>query len=117
MAVLRDHYSQLKRACLWGAHYLPSRYWGLMSPLAFMQYSRSHIFHPLADFVDENLMDQAKSRGWTVYPWAFLKGKEDDDKEVMWQTLKDLQVDGFCTNYPREFSQWQRKVENDERLT
>jgi glycerophosphoryl diester phosphodiesterase len=106
LEVLRDHYGELRRACLWGGHYLPSIYWGLLAPQNFMQHIRTRIFHPLVDLLNDNLIDQAKQRDWIIYPWATMHGKEDKEREVLWQKLLDWKVDGFCTNYPREMNLW-----------
>lgn len=104
LAYLADNYPAIRTACLWGdvidwphcAHFAP--------PL-FMQRCHTKIFHPWSAYLTDNVMDQARARGWIVYPWVSMKG-EDSQREVLWERMADLKIDGLCTNYPRELKQW-----------
>lgn len=110
---LADHRPEVQIACLWGDDILWEQL-HLYSPLNFMQQCRSHILHPQASFVTENLMDQARNRGWKVYPYVTMRD-EDVDRESLWTHLRTLGIDGLCTNYPREFNAWLKRIEEEER--
>jgi len=110
---LADHAPKVQIACLWGDDILWEQL-HLYSPLNFMQQCRSQILHPQASFVTENLMDQARNRGWKVYPYVTMKD-EDVDRESLWTHLRTLGIDGLCTNYPREFKAWLGRIEEEER--
>ena len=64
------------------------------------------IFHPHCDMVDKNMMQWAQKKSWLVYPWVPMAG-EQNPKEL-WVKLKELGVDGLCTNIPREMREWLR---------
>jgi hypothetical protein len=38
---------------------------------------------------------------------------EEGDREALWTFLMTVGVDGLCTNYPREFKNWQIEVSHD----
>lgn len=102
---VRDHASDLKRACLVGDDEISWPYFSHMAPLNFMQDVNASILHPRFDSVSESMMDQARARNWQVFTWATMVG-EDGNPERVWTTLQSLGVDGHCTNYPREMIQW-----------
>jgi glycerophosphoryl diester phosphodiesterase len=111
---LRDHASEIRRACLIGDD---ETHWPQLahkSALIFMQEANATILHPRYDQVSEHLMDQARSRGWQVFSWATMVG-EDHRMHEVWTTLKSFDVDGHCTNYPREMVQWLQDLEKLER--
>lgn len=108
---LFEKHPHLTRACLWG----DKPRWPLLgyhSPLVMMQECRSQIFHPYTDWLNEELMDQAKARGWLVFPYVSMKG-EEGDKQSLWGWLHTLGVDGLCTNYPRQFKMWLDEVKQE----
>lgn len=109
---LADAHPEVKVACLWG-DYIKWRQASYFAPLNFMQRCRTKIFHPWTGYLNAEVMEQAKSRGWIVYPWVGMKG-EDKDREDLWVYLTSLGIDGLCTNYPREFAKWVQENCGDE---
>lgn len=101
---LADHHPSIKVACLWGDVFR-WRDCAYFAPINFMARCRTKIFHPWTGYLTENVMDQARARGWIVYPWVGMKG-EDQGKEELWSYLAALGVDGLCTNHPRELRLW-----------
>ncbi|MEY4630215.1 MAG: hypothetical protein RIQ81_335 [Pseudomonadota bacterium] len=117
LVYLKEHHPKLLRACLWGSDNLSGRNFSRFAPPVFMAMAGAHIFHPVADWIDENLMDQARARGWLVYGWVPMAG-ETTGREALWNYLAAIGVDGLCTNYPREMNEWIRGVEHDhERIS
>src|ERR1043165_8826998 len=76
-----------------------------LAPQVFLEKIGTNILHPHMGLVNENLMDQARARGWTVYAWAPMVG-EEEDREGTWAALKTFGLHGLCTNYPRQFKRW-----------
>ena len=106
------HFADVKRACLWGDWPAwPS--FADFCPILMMKNCRASILHPVAFWVTENLMDQSRARGWTVYPYVTMKG-EDRDRVGLWSTMTALGVDGLCTNFPRELAMWLVDVRTSE---
>jgi glycerophosphoryl diester phosphodiesterase len=112
LVYLKDHHPRIARACLWGSDNLSGMNFSRFAPPVFMAMAGAQIFHPVADWIDERLMDQAKARGWKVYGWVPMAG-ETNGRESLWNYLATLEVDGLCTNYPREMKEWIRGVEHD----
>lgn len=110
---LKDRYPAIERACLWGSDNLMGGNFSRFAPPVFMMTAGARIFHPVADWIDWNLMDQARARGWKVYGWVPMAG-ETTGRETLWNWLATLGVDGLCTNYPREMSAWLTGVENEQ---
>ncbi len=108
---LAQSHPELSLACLWGDVFVWPNF-SHYSPLIFMQRVGASIIHPWTDYVTAEFMDQARNRGWKVFPYASFRG-EDDDREGMWAHLQTLGVDGLCTNYPRELKAWLNKVNED----
>jgi len=102
---LRNHCPDIKRACLTGDDELPWPYFSHLAILNFMNLTSSTIVHPRMGQVTEAFMDQCKMRNWKVFTWSPMNG-EEVAREASWILLKTLDVDGHCTNYPREFLQW-----------
>jgi glycerophosphoryl diester phosphodiesterase len=115
LAWLREHAPDLQRACLWGRDTFEWPRISLIVPQVFLDAAGTKILHPCVDLVDENLMDQAQSRGWTVYAWAPMVG-EERDREGLWATMKTLGLHGLCTNYPRQLVGWLAEAAIDEQL-
>ena len=113
LVYLKDHHHEIQRACLWGTDNLLGQNFSRFAPPVFMMMARARIFHPLAEWINEELMDQAKARGWKVYGWVPMAG-ENMGRESLWNYLAAIQVDGLCTNYPREMAEWQTGVENEQ---
>jgi glycerophosphoryl diester phosphodiesterase len=113
LAFLKDHHPRIQRACLWGTDNLVGPNFSRFAPPVFMMLAGASIFHPVADWIDWNLMDQAKARGWKVYGWVPMAG-ETTGRESLWNYLAALDVDGLCTNYPREMAAWLAGVENEQ---
>lgn len=111
---LAQHFPEIKRACLLGADNLGWPYFAHYAPGVFLDLAHTNILHPQLSLITPNLMDQAKARGWVVYGWSPMVG-EDQDREGIWSMLKTLEVDGFCTNYPRELRNWLTVVDQEER--
>lgn len=110
---LAEEFANLERACL-----VEPRGWTWPSisdsnPLLFMNRCRSVILHPEASMIDQNMMDQAKNRGWIVNAWYPLKG-EAAQREDGWSVLHDLGVDGICTNYPRQMREWLSELQRQQ---
>ena len=113
LVFLKDHYPSIERACLWGTDNLMGQNFSRFAPPVFMLMTGALVFHPVAEWIDWNLMDQAKARGWKVYGWVPMAG-ETMGRESLWTFLAALEVDGLCTNYPREMAVWLAGVENEQ---
>ena len=112
---MRDHDPDLERACLVGDDHVPWPFFSHLSILTFMQMVSATTLHPRMDMIGENLMDQAKSRGWKVYTWSPMVG-EDIGREGWWTMLMSHEIDGHCTNFPREMVQWLQEVKEHQEL-
>lgn len=110
---MRDHCPDIKRACLTGDDEIPWPNFSHLAILNFMQMTNSHIVHPRIGQISEIFMEQCKFRGWKVFSWSPMIG-EDQARESWWIMLKTLGVDGHCTNYPTEFTQWLKNEEKFE---
>lgn len=62
--------------------------------------------HPQTEVCDRETMIHAKQNGWKVVPYAATKGEEFVDRVQVWNKMRDLGVEGLCTNYPRELIEW-----------
>ena len=110
---LKDHHQKIQRACLWGTDNLLGQNFSRFAPPVFMMMAGASIFHPVAEWIDEELMDQAKARDWKVYGWVPMAG-EKSGRENLWNYLAAIEVDGLCTNYPREMTEWKAGVEHEQ---
>lgn len=110
---IRNHAPELKRACLWSSDTWRWPMFAVMAPQVFLEQCGTNILHPHMKLVTENLMDQARARGWQVFAWANMVG-EDDNREAMWTALETYGVHGLCTNYPRQLISWLKEAELDE---
>ena len=112
MEYLAAHHQSIPRACLWGGMFS----WpdiAHMAPPVFMDLAKTRIFHPWVELVTPALVERAKSRNWIIYP--FVSGGENPrDNEDLWDYLYALEVDGLCTNHPREMNLWLEKVRHEE---
>lgn len=70
----------------------------------WMTQCKSHILHPEVKYVSQELMTLCKQNRWKVFP--YISNKDEGNQEQIWQSMLDFQVDGLCTNYPRELTQW-----------
>jgi glycerophosphoryl diester phosphodiesterase len=113
LAWLRVNAPEVPRACLWGRDTFTWPQISLMVPQVFLEAAGTRVLHPCIDLVNGNLMDQAASRGWTVYAWAPMVG-EEQDREGLWATMKTLGLHGLCTNYPRQLVSWLAEAAIDE---
>lgn len=113
LAWLAERHPEIQRACLWGGDWPRWPNLGVYAPLVFMQRVGATIFHPYAPWLTANLMDQARARGWKVFPWVAMVG-EESDREALWAHLEALGVDGLCTNYPRQLAAWLREARDVE---
>jgi len=113
LTTLLEEWPEVKRACLWGIDTFRWPFFANYAPPVFLGNCRTNILHPHVGLIDENLMDQARARGWVIYGWAPMIG-EDADREGIWANLKRLGVDGLCTNYPRQLSAWLEEAKIDE---
>jgi len=112
---LKENCPDIQRACLTGDDALPWPYFSHLAILNFMAITSANIVHPRMGMISEPFMDQCKARGWKVFTWSPMVG-EDHARESWWTMLRALEVDGHCTNYPREFSQWLKNQNSlDER--
>lgn len=73
--------------------------------LRFCQENGIAIIHPYYMMVTESFMAKARAQKLKVFPYTGMVD-EDNDQQAIWQNLKDLGIDGLCTNYPRELKQW-----------
>jgi len=112
---LKEHLPELQRACLWSSDTFSWPFFATLAPQVFLDKVGTTILHPHVGLVNENLMDQAASRGWQVYAWVPMAG-EEDDREAMWTAMKTLGLHGLCTNYPRQLRAWLDDAAIDERL-
>ncbi len=108
---LAYHEPHLKRAFLCGGDH---SWRGIKSyaPNIYMDELNTNILHPCCTMVNENLMDQAKSRGWIVNAWVPMD-YEEENREAFWTAMQTLGVDGLCTNYPRQLKRWFEEVETN----
>ncbi len=113
LVYLKDYYPQIQRACLWGTDNLFGQNFSRFAPPVFMMMAGAWIFHPVAEWINEELMDQAKARGWQVYGWVPMAG-EQTGRESLWNYLAAIEVDGLCTNYPREMAAWKAGVDHEQ---
>lgn len=111
---LRRHNPDIQRACLWSADTFQWPLFATLAPQVFLDRIGTKILHPHMGLVTENLMDQARARGWTVFAWAPMVG-EERDREGSWAALRTYGVHGLCTNYPRQLRHWLEEAANDER--
>jgi glycerophosphoryl diester phosphodiesterase len=103
---LAEQYPELSLACLWGPD-LEWPYFAHYNPLVFMSACRSKILHPWVGYVNEEVMDQARLRGWKVFAYAgYLGPDERQGREELWSYLDACGIDGLCTNFPREMKAW-----------
>jgi glycerophosphoryl diester phosphodiesterase len=107
LVYMRNHHPDIQRACLTGDDELPWPYFSHLAILNFMTMTASTIVHPRMGQISASFMDQCKSRGWKVFTWSPMVG-EDHGREAWWTLLKTLDVDGHCTNFPRELGNWLR---------
>ena len=115
LSYLANTNQDLQLACLWG-DVVTWPHFAAFSPPVFMQSCRAKIFHPWTNFLTFEVMEQARVRGWKVYPYTSYMG-EESDRESLWALMQTFGVDGLCTNYPREFKEWLAKNSNaDARL-
>lgn len=112
---LRNHHPDIQRACLTGDDQLPWPRFSHLAIINFMSMTAASIVHPRMGQVTLDFMDQCKSRGWKVFTWSPMVG-EDIGRESWWTYLKSMNVDGHCTNYPRELILWlKNQMTIDER--
>jgi glycerophosphoryl diester phosphodiesterase len=111
----RDHIPDVKRACLWSTDTWSWPFFASLAPPIFLDRCATRIFHPHFRLVDANLMDQARARGWIVYPWVGMK-EEEGDREGLWSAMKTFGVAGLCTNYPRQLRAWLADARLDEQF-
>lgn len=110
---IRNHFSEVRRACLWSSDTWRWPMFAVMAPQVFLDQCGTNILHPHTSLVTQNLMDQAAARNWEVYAWANMVG-ENANREAIWTALKTYGLHGLCTNYPRELISWLKEAELDE---
>lgn len=71
----------------------------------FLETNKINIFHPYYKLVSEKMMAYCNDQNWQVYPYTGMED-EDLDREKTWNHLKNLNIMGLCTNYPRELKKW-----------
>ncbi|MEZ4742361.1 MAG: glycerophosphodiester phosphodiesterase family protein [Bdellovibrionota bacterium] len=106
LAYLRDNYPHLTRACLWGDLSIDAKNLSNFAPQLMLEKYETKILHPHVSQINQNLMEQAHLHGWIIYAWDSLHGEEDVNKEKLWTMLKTYEINGLCTNYPRELMAW-----------
>ncbi len=109
-----QNHPEITRACLWSRDTFSWPFFADLAPQVFLDRCGTKILHPHAGLVNENLMDQARARGWTVYAWTPMAW-EEHDREGLWTGLKTVGLDGLCTNYPRQLKCWLEEAAIDER--
>lgn len=75
---------------------------------ATMQRAQANILHPDARFISKKLMACARRNQWEVYPYISIKQEPRFPK--LWDDLKELGVDGLCTNFPRRMHAWRQST-------
>lgn len=73
--------------------------------LRFCRENHIAIIHPYYKMVTDTFMAKAREQGLKVFPYTGMVD-EDSDQRTIWQNLRELGIDGLCTNYPRELKQW-----------
>lgn len=73
--------------------------------LKFCRENHIAIIHPYYKIVTDSFMAKAREQQLKVFPYTGMVD-EDHDQEATWHNLKELGIDGLCTNYPREFKKW-----------
>lgn len=105
---LQKHYPHISRGFTWSPldHFIsPISY---NSPQIALRECGTKIIYPRYDLITSHFMDQAKHLGWQVFPWV---PKALDDFQLhkegnLWSYLRELEIDGLCTNRPRELRLW-----------
>jgi len=110
---LKRNRSEVRRACLLGHNTFTWPYFAIFAPSVFLEKAGTNVLHPEACMVNENMMDQARARGWIVNAWVPLAG-EEQGREGLWAALKTVGLDGLCTNYPRQLRSWLTEAALDE---
>lgn len=105
LLTIKDKYPRVQLAILWGKDNEQQ-----LNPVDFLKKNPNFYFHPQADLVNYQIIYQVKKTGCTIFPWVPAQGVEDPANHMLWSTLKALQVDGLCTNYPKEFSIWLKQA-------
>ncbi len=75
-----------------------------------MQRCQTRILHPDAQIVDKRLMQICKQQNWLVYPYISMR--RETRVPELWDHLKNLGVDGLCTNFPRRMHAWRQRSSN-----
>jgi hypothetical protein len=78
-----------------------------------MMQNNIRIFHPEVRLVTPDLVSKVKAFGWLIFPYVGLA--KETDPEAIWSYLMTLQVDGLCTNYPRQLKLWLKEAKDDSR--
>ena len=102
--------SSIARACL-----LPAREAKESDPdIPFqqaMEQTQCHIVHPEVQFVTSEFMEHCRKNNWKVFTWISLSD-EQPNKIPTWEKIRSFQIDGHCTNFPREFQKWYTSCTN-----
>lgn len=83
-------------------------------PIEYLKRHSTWFFHPQANMLNYKIIQQLHENKTTVYPWVPRDGVEDQDREFFWQTIVAFKVHGLCTNYPREFNSWLKKIKGEQ---
>ena len=105
LVAIRERYPALLRAVLWGSDTWYCATPSHVSPQVFMEQIATIIIHPEAEWVTESFMDRARFYGWQVFPWIGLRDEEKNPTRI-WQQMRELGVDGLCTNFPILMKKW-----------
>lgn len=105
---LRDNHPDIRRALVWSPcdTWLRPIHWNL--PPLIMKHLDCQEIWPRYDLLGETFMDCARQRAWQVIPWVPMATADVDLQNVrnFWGQLLEFQVDGVCTNCPRELRKW-----------
>jgi glycerophosphoryl diester phosphodiesterase len=101
MVTLKEVLPTVERAFLWENSLPQVRQFDKIKRA--MDRIETKIFHPDGSLIDEKFMEFISENGWTTYTWAPLRA---DIPKERWPILKNLGVDGHCTNFPLEFRLW-----------
>ena len=71
----------------------------------FMETNNCKIYHPWHKIVTENQIAIGKKLEWSIYPYVNAEEKNSEKQDV-WKRMRQLKVDGLCTNCPDELYRW-----------
>ena len=98
---IKTYKPECQLALLWGEDNQNN-----LNPIEILTQNSKFYFHPQADLLTYRLVCDIKKIGTKIFTWIPSFGVEDPTNNTLWAVLKALNVDGICTNFPRELALW-----------